>query len=381
MRILLYVYEWPPIGGGVANAASELLGQFAQIDNLEIDVVTTSVDGKYSKDTEFCVPTGKITIYHLPLGDRRQRLHSQKITDMFTYTIASYLFTWKQLFSGQDYDLTHSFGYPNGLVSFLFIWKWPYIVSLRGVDVPGYNQRFGLWYVLYRWLVKIVWSCASCVTVNSLWLRDLARKTTSSIAYVVVRNGVDTSLFKASSKAETYKKFTVTAGATVMGKKKGLDSLLDGFAKFYNKHPDSQILLIGSGDEESSLKKQAKDLKVDEAVRFVGRKEKSWLAKQLPRCHVLCLPSKAEGMSNAILEAMACGLPIITTEPSKELIDGNGLLLETPSPTSISLALDTIYSSPSKRKRMGIKSRQLAEKMSWNFVAKKYYQLYLDLVS
>ena len=219
--------------------------------------------------------------------------------------------------------------------------------------------------------------------VNSIWLGELARETLSSSEYLVVRNGVDTKILNQvqNDKKDKFKKFTVTAGATVMGKKKGLKYLVEGFADLNQQFPESRLLLIGDGDSQSILESQVSELGIKDVVKFVGHKDKKWIARNLPKCHVLCLPSLAEGMSNAILEGMACGLPIVTTNPSKELIDGNGIIVKSMDSDQISKALSELYKNNKVRKSMSKKSRELAEKMSWDKVAKEYHKVYRDTVS
>lgn len=372
MKVLLYVYEWPPIGGGVATAAHALSRQLGDCLNLEVDVITTAVDGRYRLQQL----SQTVTVYFLPLGDRGHRLATQTNFDMLFFWLGSYVFSWKLILSGKDYDLTHTFGYPGGLVSWLFNWKWPYLVSLRGVEVPGYNRQYRILYVVYRMLAKVVWKQAQVVVTNSSWLKTLAEKTASSITYQVIGNGIDTQFYKPVSDTNKYNHFTVTAGATVMGKKKGLEYLIDGFAVFHQQHRETRLLLIGDGVDRSRLEAQVHQLDLGRAVRFVGRKDKPWIAKNLPKCHLFCLPSLAEGMSNAILEGMAAGLPIITTKPSQELIQGNGVIVASQSGLAIAQALEQLYTDSRLRHSMGTKSRQMAEKMSWARVAEEYDRLY-----
>lgn len=253
----------------------------------------------------------------------------------------------------------------------------PYIVSLRGVDVPGYNQKFGLYYHLYKPLAKLTWKHAQAVIANSRWLADLAQKTLDR-EIRIIPNGVDTDKFKPVAEKDKFKQFTVTAGGTVMGPKKGLEYLMEGFAIFHKKHPESRLLLFGSGVLENKLRHMASDLGIKSCVEFASRVSHDELASQLPRCHVMCLPSLAEGMSNAVLEAEAGGLPLVVTQVggTEELLDGNGFLIEKRNSQEITVALTKIYENDKQRTEMSKKSRQQAQKMSWQQTAKKYLDVY-----
>lgn len=359
------------MGGGVANAAKELMLQMTAFD-VEIAVVTTSIDGRFSRKQL----SERISIYYLPLGNRQGRLDQQTPLDMLRFWWACYWFTWQLIRQGKTFNVTHTFGYPGGLVSWLFSWKWPYIISLRGVDVPGYNARFAWWYGSYTWLARLVWSRAETVIVNSQWLAQLARKTYPGSQYQTIGNGVDTKVFRPVADADKYKRFTVTAGATLMGKKKGLEYLIRGFGEFHKQYPQTQLLLIGSGDQEVELKALVKALQLEAAVKLVGRRDRAWIARHLPKCHVMCLPSLAEGMSNAVLEAMACGLPLIVSDVSRELVEGNGLIIEPKEVDQIATALKNIYKSKKNRRNLGLKSRSLAKEKNWAGVANSYYTIY-----
>ena len=150
--------------------------------------------------------------------------------------------------------------------------------------------------------------------------------------------------------------------------------------KFAKYKKDVELLLIGSGNLKQELKNIATNLNINSKIKFVGRKDKKWIAQNLPKCHVFCLPSINEGMSNATLEAMACGLPIIITPVggSEELLeDGrNGFLVPRMNVYQIVKRLDVLYADGHLLKEMGVKSRIRAEKMSWNNVSKKYLDYY-----
>lgn len=372
-RVLFIVYELSPLGGGVATAASQLLREFSKHKNLYIDVVTSSLNNKWEKE-QF---SKNIVIHRVPIGKKPpERYHQQTPWEMLRFTMHS-LQKIHWLLKQEKYQIAHYFGYPSALPGYIFRKRVPYIVSLRGVDVPGYNQKFGLYYHLYKPLAKLTWKHAQAVIANSRWLADLAQKTLDR-EIRIIPNGVDTDKFKPVAEKDKFKQFTVTAGGTVMGPKKGLEYLMEGFAIFHKKHPESRLLLFGSGVLENKLRHMASDLGIKSCVEFASRVSHDELASQLPRCHVMCLPSLAEGMSNAVLEAEACGLPLVVTQVggTEELLDGNGFLIEKRNSQEITVALTKIYENDKQRTEMSKKSRQQAQKMSWQQTAKKYLDVY-----
>lgn len=372
-RVLFVVYELPPLGGGVATAASQLLKEFSKQKNIIIDVVTSSLNNKWEKEQL----SKNIVIHKIPIGKKTpERYQRQTPWEMMRFTVRS-LQKIHWLLKQEKYQIAHYFGYPSALPGYIFRRKVPYIVSLRGVDVPGYNQKFGLYYHLYKPLAKLTWRHAQAVIANSRWLADLAQKTLDR-EIRIIPNGVDTDKFKPVAEKDKFKQFTVTAGGTVMGPKKGLEYLMEGFAIFHKKHPESRLLLFGSGVLENKLRHMASDLGIKSCVEFAGRVSHDELASQLPRCHVMCLPSLAEGMSNAVLEAAASGLPLVLTEVggTKELLDKNGFMVKKRNANEIAIALTRLYDNKRLRIEMGKISRRMADIFSWKNTSSSYLHLY-----
>lgn len=375
-RILFFVYEFPPLGGGVATATENLFNFFRKEKNLKIDVITSSLSNNYQTKNF----TENITFFEVPIGFKdKASYQKQTILNMIRFTLNSY-FQAKKLLKQHHYDLAHFFGYPGALPGLLLKKKFnlPYLISLRGVDVPGYNPRFKYIDFLYKPGVSFIWQNAQKVIVNSQGLLTLAQKTNTIIDYQIITNGVDCDFYQPSK--IKFDKFTVTAGGTLFGKKKGLDILIKAFAQFAEYKNNVELLLIGAGDLETELKALANKLGVKNKVNFVGRKDKNWLAENLPKCHVFCLPSINEGMSNATLEAMSCGLPIIITPVggADELLEEgkNGFLVPKRDIVQIVKRLDVLYADGYLIKEMGTASRNKVEKMSWENVSKKYLNYY-----
>lgn len=371
-RILLFAYEFPPLGGGVANAVKNILDEFIKDGSIQIDIITSSLKNAFESERI----SEEIGIYKVPVGAKsEQNYQSQTPLNMLLYVKNSYLVA-VDLFGRQQYDFAHFFGYPGAWQGLLLKKKFalPYLVSLRGVDVPFYNPRFKVVDSLYKPLVSKVWSSAEKVICNSQGLADLAKKTNKKINYQIITNGVNADFFDFGIEKNKFKKFTITAGGTIMGKKKGLNFLIEAFGEFAKDKENVELLLVGDGDLKESLKLMAAELGLEKKVKFVGRKDKSWLKENLPKCHVFCLPSLNEGMSNATLEAIACGLPIIITPVggSKELLNGNGFLVAQADPSAIAQRLDLLYKDKELRIEMAKESRKLALKMSWKNVAEEY---------
>jgi glycosyltransferase involved in cell wall biosynthesis len=100
---------------------------------------------------------------------------------------------------------------------------------------------------------------------------------------------------------------------------KGFDLLLHSFATVREAFPDAQLLIAGSGPEELALKAQCSQLGLGSDVSFLGHVEHP--CTLFPGATLFALPSRQDAMPNALLEAAACGLPIVATPASQGLVD------------------------------------------------------------
>jgi glycosyltransferase involved in cell wall biosynthesis len=373
MKILILNYEFPPLGGGAGNATYYLLKEFAKNKEIEIDLVTSSAD-KYGEE-EF---SDNINIYYLNIGKRGGNFHNQSKKDILKYSWKAYKFC-RKLKKSNDYDLTHAFfGIPCGFIAMLL--RSPYIVSLRGSDVPFYSEKYKyLDMLVFRWLSKIIWRKARKVVANSSDLRDLAYKTYSKKEIEVIPNGVDIEEFKPRQKPQKYQKTVNILSTSRLTARKGVGHLLQAFKELTRKNRNIKLILVGEGGEEAKFRQFTQENNLQEKVLFQGLVSHDKIAKEYNKADVFVLPSFNEGMSNSLLEALASGLAIVSTDTggAKDLIGKeNGFIVEKGSPKSIKKALEDIIKNPEKLERMKGVSRQKALELSWGRMAGEYTKTY-----
>ena len=379
MRILFFNYEYPPLGGGAGNATFCILQEFSKISGLQVDLITSSTD----KDFHLEKVGENVTIHKIPIGDKQESLHSQSQKDLVVYTWKAYFYA-KKLIKENPYDLSHSFfTVPCGFISWRFFKKYkiPYVISLRGADVPGYAERFSFIYKIITPLIKKIWKDAAQVIANSQGLKELALKSNPKQEIGVIYNGIETERFKPRVELKDDDKFVITPGASRLTSRKGLGYLIEAVRKLSKKYPQVKLEIMGDGEEEKMrLEGIMKKLNLKNEINFLGRIPREETSPYYQRADVFVLPSLNEGMSNAMLEALATGLPILATNTggSKELIEEgeNGYIIKKKNPQDIADKLEKLIKDPELRKKMGEASRKKALEMSWEKVAKKYYQVY-----
>ncbi len=379
-KVLFFNYEYPPLGGGAANATKYILKEFSRRNDLRIDLVTSAIGDKYTREQ-----LGKnIVIHRLPIGKKPDTLNYQTKGELLKYFWKSYWFG-RKLLRKNKYDLTHSFfAVPCGVVSYLFKkqYKIPYIVSLRGSDVPGYSERFQSLYKIITPIIHLVWHNAKAVVTNSKGLTELAQKSDSKQRFLEIVNGVDTEFYKPGKRTviDRQKEFRILL-ASRLTRRKGFRYAIEAFAKLVKKYPQITMRIAGGeGNATKELKEQVQKLKLEDKIKFTGLYNKDESAEIYNWADVFVMPSLNEGMSNNLLEALASGLPVLMTPTggAEELVwDGqNGYLIKMKDVDSIVEKLEILIKNPQKCDEFGQASRKIAEEMSWAKVAEQYAKLY-----
>lgn len=141
---------------------------------------------------------------------------------------------------------------------------------------------------------------------------------------------------------------------------KGMDILLEAFTLLICRSPNTHLILVGDGQEREALKKQAKRLKILRQVHFAGYSETP--GDYISVADVFVLPSRSEGIPNAVLESMAIGKPVVASAVGgvPEIIeDGiNGRLVPPEQPTLFADALSEVLNDPKLSHRLSIGGRQ-----------------------
>lgn len=159
------------------------------------------------------------------------------------------------------------------------------------------------------------------------------------------------------------------------------DILIKAFSKISAKYPDWEVILYGDGDDRCILEKMAMDLNVYDKIRFQGKV--SDVTKRIVQDGVFVLTSDTEGIPNALMEAMALGMPVITTdcEPggAKLLVtnEKNGLIVDRSNVEKLKVALEFSITHTSEMAKMGVEARKTMSKFSPSIIAEKWNSLIL----
>lgn len=171
----------------------------------------------------------------------------------------------------------------------------------------------------------------------------------------VVYNGLPDAAFDAVDPAVLATEHPVVLCVANLKPYKGHRHLLDAVARLRDQGRHCTLALVGDGPERPALEDQARRLRID--VRFLGTRTD--IEPLLARAYVVVLPSLHEGMSNAVMEAMAAGRPVVATDVggTGELIRGRGVLVPPSDPVALAAALGRVLGDPALAARLGEQAR------------------------
>ncbi|GAB6166314.1 hypothetical protein JCM19992_23140 [Thermostilla marina] len=201
---------------------------------------------------------------------------------------------------------------------------------------------------------------------------------------LVIPNGVDPAEYESVSSPPP---LPIAEGRIVLyvgrlDHQKGVDILLRSAAAWLPQYRDVHLLLAGDGPDRARLESLARSLEIARQVCFLGFRED--IPALLRAADVFVLPSRWEGMPNAVLEAMAAGLPIVATdvEGVRELLGEAAPLVPPESPDALTTHITRFLDSPSSAQTIGEANRERASSLfSWNSVVDSYQALWADLLT
>ncbi len=221
---------------------------------------------------------------------------------------------------------------------------------------------------LQRMLAELVVRAADRVIVNAELLRPGGRVGERTD---VIPSGVDTDRFRPSAQRSAAKaRLGFASSRVVIGTvgrlepRKGTATLLAAFAglRAEGRH-DAALVVVGDGPLRTDLGRDAERLGVATDVLFLG--DRADVREVLESLDLFVLPSRTEGMSNALLEAMAMALPVVATAVGgtpEVIADGrSGLLVPADDPTAMTSALRRLLDEPALAARVAAAARQTVE--------------------
>lgn len=376
VNLLLVNYEYPPIGGGAANA-SQFLGRALLELGHSVEVLTSGLRGSDGITVE-----DGMRIHRLPVG--RTHLDRASQWEMFTFLRQSRAAVAK-LDHGRQPDATIAFfTIPCGPAALRLhrLTGAPYLVSLRGGDVPGHVPGMGLKHALTQPLRRAVLRHARAIIANSEGLAVTSRAA-DPFPVAIIPNGVDCGLFRpetASPDASPTRRLRLLFVGRLHAEK-NLGVVLQQLATLPPAmRTRFELAVAGDGVQRRELAALAHSLGLATQIQWLGWQAKAGLPALYRSADALVNPSFYEGMSNVVLEAMASGLPVFASDvPGNRALvipDQTGVLFPLEQPAKLGEALAHLITDQAWGRLLGRNGRQRVEaSFSWRRAAESYLEL------
>jgi glycosyltransferase involved in cell wall biosynthesis len=278
---------------------------------------------------------------------------------------------------GYDFDLidAHYF-YPDGVAAMYLAREFdrPFTVTGRGTDLNLIPQQFAR---PRRMIRQVIAEASQMITVAAALKEYLLQLGAGDEQVRVLRNGVDLQLFRPVQDRETLRKRLGVAGNTLISvghliERKGHHLVIQAMRDL----PDWQLLLVGDGPEEKALRAQVQNLQLQARVSFVGRVDQERLRDYYAASDVLVLASSREGWANVLLEAMACGTPVVASpvDGTPEVVaqPAAGVLMADRSAASVVAGVRTLETAMPQR----VATRAYAEQFDWDATSQGQLEIF-----
>jgi glycosyltransferase involved in cell wall biosynthesis len=371
VRVLTLSYEFPPLGGGGSKVVHGLAAEFVRMGH-EVDVVSMA----YGDLPRFEEIQG-IRVHRVPC--LRRAVEICQPYEQASYMVRAFPRALR-LAGRQPFDIMHChFILPDGFVALLARrgLKIPLLVTAHGSDVPGYNpDRFKR---LHQ-LISPAWRAAARsidrIVCPSRYLEELVLKHEPRAQTTTIPNGFDVAKFSATR--ERRKSILVV---TRMLERKGVQEVLRALA---GTDMGFEVNVVGTGPYLKKLVELAGTLGLDIKFRGWLDNDSDELKELFETSAIFVLPSHAENFPLVLLEAMAAGTAIVTTDQTgcREVVGDAALLVPPRDERAVRNALQQLAADDALRDRLGREARNRLDRLfSWPAVARRYVDLFESLRS
>lgn len=263
----------------------------------------------------------------------------------------------------------------------------PVIIKLSSSGEGG-NLKMMLQSLVGGWMVVLLRMCDGIIAVNSEAVSELEPYQIPGDRIKKIPNGVDVERFKPATTEQrtilrNLLRLTNQQVAVLfvgrMEAEKNLKGILTVWPRIFENCPNARLVLVGDGQEKSVLESSIQGKAWSQSVQFLGQREN--VIEVYQAADMFLLPSLYEGMSNALLEAMACQLPVVVSR-----IAGNsdvvteakeGVFIPANKPEEWFIPLTQLIENEARRKEMGFAARQtVVDFFSMDAIFKQYQELF-----
>ena len=379
MRLMLFSHKFPPLNKESDDALFCLLKKYSQNPNIKVDVITSSDDEK----KHLFKLGNNISIYRLPIEKRidKEKYQSDKEIDEYGQEIYNFA---QELARENDYDLTHSFyAIPCGITSMLLKknFKIPYVVSLRNPDISFLEKSADKTIVE---ILKNICNDAHLITASSYELQKMFFENGFQKKVSLLYDGINIEKIPTVQSDKDVEHFSILCDSDVIPEK-GVRFLIQAFEILAGRYKNIRLFIVGDGNERSSLENLIQALGLEDKIIFTGELSEEKKLEYYQKANLFVLPALEESIDNSIFKAMAFGLPIVISDTNiaREIFEKNVncLMAKMRDVNDLFEKIEAFLLDNNLGIKMGKKNKEtIDERFSWNFVAKKYFEIYAETI-
>lgn len=340
----------PPPSGGMANQMRQLACLLEE-SSLRVEVV--QVNPPHRPTWISRIPAIRAFLRLVPYLFRLWRVAGQV---HLMHVMANSGWSW------------HLFAAPAVWIGWLR--KTPVIINYRGGEAEDFFRYS------WRWVRPTINKAASIVVPSKFLEKVFSRR---GISTRIVPNIIDLELFYPNHSRNHSLNLLVARNLEPIY---DISTALKAFAFIKDKYHYAKLVVAGSGPLKSDLEQLSKQLGIAESVTFTGRLENKEMAEIYRNTDLLLNPSLADNMPISLLEALACGIPVISTNVGgiPYLVEDRqtAILVEPGNAEAMATAVMRVLSNPGLAATLRKNGLAIVRNYAWSKVREQWFSIYMD---
>jgi glycosyltransferase involved in cell wall biosynthesis len=374
VTIITHVYPFPNKGVyvGIERHAHELALALKKA-NVDVNIITTYWNGGKQREEHEGIRIYRSFDYGHKYGS------IGRIFDLHYYSFGENLLEYRDLI--KQSDIVHTLG-PISSVNDIKKLGVPVVTHFHHFESID-NPKELLHKPFHHLMEKNAYNNSTLVFTPSISSKiDLVNKFGIKEDHVcVIPHGIDTQKFYPlkSEKQQDIKLLYVGN----LDKRKGLYYLIEAMRLVANCHKNVKLSLVGKGSQKEELISHINCLQLEGYIQLCGFLDDDSLLKMYQSSDIFVFPSLKEGFGFVLLEAMACGIPVISTNVSAipEVVGDSGILVNPMDPEDLSKAIIFLLENEGQRKDLSLKSLdRINNRFSWEYIVSLCIDKYKECI-
>jgi glycosyltransferase involved in cell wall biosynthesis len=252
-------------------------------------------------------------------------------------------------------------------------------IALMAARNPWQRLLVRRWHSFLNMQRKVIKQLHNVVTVSDCSRQDIARDFGLQPAGIgLVHNGIDTDMFRPLPDVER-RPLRLMATCSADQPLKGLRYLLRAYAALLETHPELELLVVSKPKPGGKTEKLLRYLGIADRVQFVDNISTEQMVRYYAEATIAVVPSVYEGFGLPAGEAMACGVPVISTDGGAlpEVVGDAGVIVPARSVDALAAAIDSLLRDPARREALSrAGKRRIDETFCWNVCAREMAEYY-----